>query len=67
MSVKNELKVYRAKHDLTQEELAIEMGVSCQTINSIGTGKYNPSLELALKLADHFGVSIEEIFWLTDR
>jgi len=67
MSVKNELKVYRAKHDLTQEELAIEMDVSRQTINAIETGKYNPSLELALKIADHFGVQIEEIFWLTDR
>ncbi|WP_256392989.1 helix-turn-helix transcriptional regulator [Natronoarchaeum rubrum] len=67
MSVKNDLKVYRAKHDLTQEELAIEMDVSRQTINAIETGKYNPSLELALKIADHFGVQIEEIFWLTDR
>ncbi len=66
MSVNNELKVYRAKHDLTQEELAIEMGVSRQTINAIETGKYNPSLELALKLADHFDVPIEELFWLTD-
>jgi putative transcriptional regulator len=66
MSVKNELKVYRAKHDLTQEELAIEMSVSRQTINAIETGKYNPSLELALKLADHFDVSVEEIFSLTD-
>ena len=65
MSVKNDLKVYRAKHDLTQEELAIEMGVSRQTINAVETGKYNPSLELALKLADRFDVSIEEIFWLT--
>jgi putative transcriptional regulator len=66
MSVKNELKVYRAKHDLTQEELAIKMSVSRQTINAIETGKYNPSLELALKLADHFDVSVEEIFSLTD-
>ncbi|ELZ01254.1 helix-turn-helix transcriptional regulator [Natrialba aegyptia] len=67
MSVKNELKVYRAKHDLTQEELAIEMGVSHQTINAIETGKYNPSLELDLKLVDYFNFPIEEIFWLTDR
>jgi putative transcriptional regulator len=66
MSVKNDLKVYRAKHDLTQEELAIEMGVSRQTINAVETGKYNPSLELALKLADRFDVPIEEIFWLTE-
>jgi putative transcriptional regulator len=66
MSVKNELKVYRAMHDLTQEELAIEMSVSRQTINAIETGKYNPSLELALKLADHFDASVEEIFSLTD-
>lgn len=67
MPVENELKVYRAKRDLTQEELAVEMGVSRQTINAIETGKYNPSLELALKLADHFDVAIEELFSLADE
>lgn len=67
MPVENELKVYRAKHDITQEELAVEVGVSRQTINAIETGKYNPSLELALKLADHFDSNIEELFSLSEE
>jgi putative transcriptional regulator len=60
--MKNELKVFRAKKDITQKELATEMDVSRQTINAIETGKYNPSLELALKLAEYFETSVEEIF-----
>ena len=67
MPVENELKVYRAKHDLTQEELAVAAGVSRQTINAIETGKYNPSLDLALTLADYFDVSVEDLFWLTEE
>lgn len=67
MAVENQLKVFRAKHDLTQEELAIEVGVSRQTINAIETGKYNPSLELALKLADYFDVRVEDVFSLRDE
>lgn len=66
MAVENELKVYRAKRDVTQEELAIEVGVSRQTITAIETGKYNPSLELALTLADHFDVAVENLFTLID-
>jgi putative transcriptional regulator len=62
--MKNELKVFRAKKDITQKELATEMDVSRQTINAIETGKYNPSLELALKLAEFFDTSVEEIFSL---
>ncbi len=62
--MENELKVYRAKEDITQKELAEEMEVSRQTINAIETGKYNPSLELALKLAKFFDRSVEEIFAL---
>jgi putative transcriptional regulator len=64
--MKNELKVFRAKKDLTQKELATEMDVSRQTINAIETGKYNPSLELALKLAEYFETSVEEIFSLEE-
>jgi len=67
MPVENQLKVYRAKHDLTQEELAIEVGVSRQTINAIETGKYNPSLELALELTAYFGVRVEDLFRLRDE
>ena len=56
--MKNRLKVFRAMHDLTQENLA----VTRQTINAIEKQRYNPSLELAFKLADFFGVTIEELF-----
>jgi putative transcriptional regulator len=62
--MKNELKVFRAKKDITQKELAEEMDVSRQTINAIETGKYDPSLELALKLAEYFETSVEEVFSL---
>lgn len=60
--MKNELKVYRAKHDLTQEDLAKEVGVTRQTINALEAERYNPSLELAFELAIHFDCSIEDIF-----
>lgn len=48
--------------DITQGELAEQVGVSRQAINSIETGKYDPSLELAFKLADKFDCQIEDIF-----
>ncbi|MFB0503072.1 MAG: helix-turn-helix transcriptional regulator [Candidatus Bathyarchaeia archaeon] len=60
--MKSKLKVYRAMHDLTQEDLAREIGITRQTIISIEKGKYNPSLELAFKIARYFEVSIEDIF-----
>jgi len=60
--MENELKVYRAKHDLTQEDLAKEVGVTRQTINALEAERYDPSLELAFKLAIHFDCSIEDIF-----
>ena len=49
-------------HDLTQEDLAGKLGVTRQTINAIEKQRYNPSLELAFKLADFFGVTIEDLF-----
>ncbi len=60
--VRNKLKVFRAMHDMTQEDLAQKVKVTRQTINAIETEKYDPSLELAFKLAKLFGVKIEEIF-----
>jgi len=60
--MKAKLKVYRAMHDLTQEDLAREIGITRQTIISIEKGKYNPSLELAFRIARYFEVSIEDIF-----
>jgi len=60
--MQNKLKVFRAMHDLTQEDLAEKVKVTRQTINAIEKGKYNPSLELAFKLANLFEVKIEELF-----
>ncbi|MDY9928034.1 helix-turn-helix transcriptional regulator [Methanosarcina sp.] len=60
--MKNNIKVYRAIHDLTQESLAEKVGVTRQTINAIEKGKYDPSLDLAFKLSRLFNASIENIF-----
>ena len=60
--MKNRIKVLRAEHDLTQAELADKLDVSRQTINALETGKYDPSLPLAFKLARLFGRQIEDIF-----
>ncbi|MCC4768967.1 helix-turn-helix domain-containing protein [Methanosarcina sp. DH2] len=64
--MKNNIKVYRAMHDLTQESLAEKVGVTRQTINAIEKGKYDPSLDLAFKIARLFNVSIENIFLYED-
>ena len=64
--MKNNIKVYRAMNDLTQENLAEKVGVTRQTIHAIEKGKYDPSLELAFKLARLFGTRIEEIFFYED-
>jgi len=60
--MKNHLETLRKEHDLSQEQLGKQMGVSRQTIISIEKGKYNPSLELAFKIAEYFDKRIEEIF-----
>lgn len=60
--MKNNLKVYRATQDLTQEELAKGLGVTRQTIIAIEKEKYDPSLILAFKIAKFFKVQIEDIF-----
>jgi putative transcriptional regulator len=60
--MKNKIKVYRAIANLTQEELADELGVTRQTINAIELGKYGPSIEIAFKMARLFKVAVEDIF-----
>jgi len=60
--VKNTVHELRTQLGLSQAELANEMGVSRQTINSVETGRYLPSLPLALSLARYFDESVEEIF-----
>ncbi|ELZ11199.1 helix-turn-helix transcriptional regulator [Natrinema thermotolerans] len=60
--MENDLTVWRAKADITQAELADQVGVSRQTINAIERGRYDPSLELAFELARYFDCRIEDIF-----
>jgi putative transcriptional regulator len=60
--VKNRLKVLRAERDWSQADLADRLEVSRQTINALETGKYDPSLPLAFKIARLFGQPIETIF-----
>jgi len=60
--VENTLKILRAVKGVTQEQLAVDLGVTRQTIHAVESGKYNPSIDLAFKLARYFETSIEEIF-----
>ena len=60
--MKNRLKVLRAERDWSQQELAERLAVSRQSVNAIETGKYDPSLPLAFRIAELFGSAIEEIF-----
>lgn len=57
------LKVLRAKHNVTQKDLARKLGVSPSTLSMIESGENTPSLELAYKIASIFGKSIEDIFF----
>ncbi len=60
--MRNDIRRLREAHGLTQSALGERIGVSRQTVNSLETGKYDPSLPLAFTIARYFGLSIEEIF-----
>lgn len=60
--MKNRLKVLRAERDWSQQDLADQLEVSRQSVNAIETGKYDPSLPLAFKIAEVFTLPIEQIF-----
>ncbi len=64
MEVYNRLRELRARHDLTQEELAEAIGVSRQTVVSMEKGRYNPSVQVALRAAHVLNEPVESIFWL---
>jgi putative transcriptional regulator len=63
-SLRNNMKVLRAKADLTQEQLAERVQVTRATINFVERGKWVPSTLLALRIARVFGVPFEEVFYL---
>ncbi len=60
--MKNRLKVLRAEAGWSQQDLATRLEVSRQSVNAIETGRYDPSLPLAFRIADVFAMRIEEIF-----
>ena len=60
--MKNRIEEIRKAKGIRQEEFAKSMGVSRQTISSLENGRYNPSIQLAFKIARYFGMTIEEVF-----
>ncbi|WP_366915888.1 helix-turn-helix transcriptional regulator [uncultured Psychroserpens sp.] len=64
--MKNNIKIERARHDMTQGDLAEKIGVSRQSINAIEKGKYVPSALLAIKIAKLFKLPVEELFFLEE-
>ncbi|WP_295741097.1 helix-turn-helix transcriptional regulator [uncultured Oscillibacter sp.] len=62
--MKNQIKALRKSKGYRQEDLAAALGVTRQTIIAIENNKYNPTLELAMKLARHLGTTVEELFQL---
>lgn len=64
--MRNEIRRLREEQALSQAGLGAGLGVSRQTVNSLETGRYDPSLPLAFTIARYFGLSIEEIFHVDD-
>lgn len=65
--LQNRIRVYRAEKQISQEQLAHAIGVSRKTINTVETGRFCPSVVIALQIAGYFKVSVEEIFSLEER
>lgn len=65
--MKNRIEEIRKEKGIRQEEFAKSMGVSRQTISSLENGRYNPSIILAYKIAQYFGMTIEEVFVFEDE
>jgi len=61
-TIANQIRVLRATHDLTQEDLARRCNITRQTIIALEAGKYSPSLELAFRIANAFGVGVQDVF-----
>lgn len=64
--IKNRMKEHRARCGMKQEDLAARVGVRRETIGNLEKGRYNPSLVLAWRIAEVFGVPIEEVFTVED-
>jgi putative transcriptional regulator len=66
MQLRNWVRMHRARLDMTQEALASALGVSRQTVHAIERDKAEPSVALALRLAQVLGVPVDQLFWLED-
>ncbi|MGD6801908.1 helix-turn-helix transcriptional regulator [Rossellomorea vietnamensis] len=67
MKVINHIKEIRLKNGVTQVKMAEDLQITRQTVNAIEKNKYNPSLELALKLIKYFNVPVEDMFYLEEQ
>lgn len=67
MAVSNTLKEIRTKRNICQEELALAIGSCGRTISRIERGERNPSLELALRISNYLGITVEELFSIDDN
>lgn len=67
MRLKTRIKEFRARENLTQEELASRVGVRRETINHLEKGKYNPSLKLAYDIARALNTTVDELFTFVDE
>jgi putative transcriptional regulator len=65
--LQNKIKIQRAIKNITQEELAMKIGVTRKTINTIENGKFVPSVILAIRLAKFFDIAVEELFTIVDQ
>ena len=67
VSILNQIRILRFRHgEMTQQQLADQVGVTRQTVNAIEGGKYSPSLEVAFRIAHVFGEPLEEVFQFVD-
>ena len=65
--LKNNIKLERARHNMTQADLALKVGVSRKTINTIETGRFVPTAITAIRIARAFGLTVEEVFVLVEE
>ncbi len=67
MALTTKMREYRARHNLTQDELAVLVGVRRETIINLEKGRYNPSLKLAMDIAKVFSCTVEELFFFSEE
>lgn len=67
MALITKIREYRARYNLTQDELATQVGVRRETIVNLERGRYNPSLKLAMDIAKVFAITVEELFIFSDE